>query len=364
MNSVMKAALMFLKKKARVPGTKYRLFAHFFVASGLFGLLSWANPALAQSQLGNPLPTGNGAIAIDDWLLRMHEASMKKRSYIGTFVQTSPSGISSARIWHACDGQNQFERIDTLTGAPRTSIRKDDKLVTLVPEAKLVRMEKREGLGSATSLTELLRPGSNQIPEFYGMKAVGQERVAGHEADVVQLMPRDHLRYGYRLWTERKSALVLKLQTLDASGQVLEQAAFSELQLDAPVKADRLKKMMKPQDGWRVEQADVLKTSADAEGWRMKAAVPGFKSVSCHKRGASNAQTSDDTLQWVFSDGLATVSLFVESFDKARHIQEGMAQTGATATLLRRLGDHFVTAVGEVPPQTLRNFASGLERKK
>jgi sigma-E factor negative regulatory protein RseB len=145
---------------------------------------------------------------------------------------------------------------------------------------------------------------------------------------------------------------------------VLEQAAFSELQLDAPVKADRLKKMMKPQEGWRVEQADVLKTNADAEGWRMKTPVAGFKSVSCHKRGAGNAQVGDGTLQWVFSDGLATVSLFVETFDKARHTQEGAAQTGATATLLRRSGDHFITAVGEVPPQTLRNFASSLERKK
>jgi sigma-E factor negative regulatory protein RseB len=356
---------MFWKKNSGMVGIEYGRNAHLFIASGLFSLLVWATPAWSQSNVGNPLPTGDGAVSVNDWLMRMHEASMKKRSYIGTFVQTSPSGISSARIWHACDGQNQVERIDTLTGAPRTSIRKDDKLVTLVPEVKLVRLEKREGLGAATSFTELLRPGgSNQIPEFYGIKAVGQERVAGYEADVMQLVPRDNFRYGYRLWTERKSALVLKLQTLDANGQVLEQAAFSELQLDAPVKADKLKKMMKPQEGWRVEQADLLKTSADAEGWRMKSAVPGFKSVSCHKRGAASAQAGDDTLQWVFSDGLATVSLFVENFDKTRHTQEGLAQTGATATLLRRLGDHFLTAVGEVPPQTLRNFAGSLERKK
>jgi sigma-E factor negative regulatory protein RseB len=192
---------------------------------------------------------------------------------------------------------------------------------------------------------------------------LGTERIAGLEADVVQLSPRDSLRYGYRIWTERKTALVLKLQTLDASGAVLEQAAFSELQLDAPVKADKLKSMMKPAEGWRVEQTELVKTTAAAEGWTLKQAVPGFKGVSCHKRNATQA-ASGEMVQWVFSDGLASVSLFVEAYDKNRHTQEGVATTGATNSLFRRINDYFLTAVGEVPPQTLRNFAAALERKK
>lgn len=324
--------------------------------------------AFAQSSapVATPAPTGDGAISVNEWLVRMHEASMKKRSYIGTLVQSSRDGMSSARIWHACDGTSQVERIESLTGAPRSSIRKDDKLVTFMPEAKLVRMEKREGLGAGTSFTELLKPGANQIPDFYTVKSLGSERIAGLDADVVQLNPRDGFRYGYRIWTERKNALVLKLQTLDAGGAVLEQAAFSELQMDAPVRADKLKSMMKPGEGWRVEQADVVKTTASAEGWNLKAAVPGFKSVSCHKRGSAQAGLTggDGTVQWVFSDGLATVSLFLEGFDKARHTQEGLASSGATNSLFRRMNEHFLTAVGEVPPQTLRNFAAALERKK
>ncbi|NJS36624.1 MAG: transcriptional regulator [Brachymonas sp.] len=322
--------------------------------------------AFAQKP-GEPAPTGQGAISVSEWLSRMHEAAMKKRSYIGTLVQSSGgahNAISSARIWHACDGQNQVERVEALTGAPRSSIRKDDKLVTFVPEAKLVRMETREGIAASGNFTDLLKPGDNSIAEFYLAKSLGTERIAGHEADVVQLQPRDALRYGYRLWTERKTALVLKIQTLDSAGAVLEQAAFSELQLDAPVKMNKLKAMMKPQEGWRVEHSDVIKTTASAEGWQLKASVPGFKGVSCHKRGASTQAAQDDTLQWVFSDGLATVSLFVQPFDKSRHTQEGIAATGATNSLFRRLNEHFLTVVGEVPPQTLRQFAAALERKK
>jgi sigma-E factor negative regulatory protein RseB len=69
-------------------------------------------------------------------------------------------------------------------------------------------------------------------------------------------------------------------------------------------------------------------------------------------------------MQWVFSDGLASVSLFVEPFDARRHGQEGLMAAGATHTLTRRVQDWWLTAVGEVPPQTLRAFAQSLERRK
>ena len=169
--------------------------------------------------------------------------------------------------------------------------------------------------------------------------------------------------------------MVLKLQTLDATGAVLEQAAFSELQLDAPVKMEKLMQMMAATDGYKVDQAAITKTTATAEGWLMKLPVAGFKSLSCYKRGASSVQgnasvnassttasQSDSTFQWLFSDGLATVSLFVEEFDKTRHTQEGMIASGATHTLLKRMNEYWLTAVGEVPPQTLKSFAQSLER--
>jgi sigma-E factor negative regulatory protein RseB len=69
-------------------------------------------------------------------------------------------------------------------------------------------------------------------------------------------------------------------------------------------------------------------------------------------------------MQWVFSDGLAAVSLFVEPYDRQRHRQEGLFASGATQTLTRRIQDWWLTAVGEVPHQTLNAFAQSLERRK
>ena len=309
--------------------------------------------------------------SLNDWLLRMHEAA-KNRSYIGTYVVSIGGQMQSAKIWHVCDGGQQIERVETLTGAPRSSFRHNDKLVTFMPEQKLVRHEKRATSGT---FPELMQPTDNSISEFYKIKLEGVERIAGMDADVAQLLPKDALRFGYRVWTEQKRGLIVKLQTLDGDGKVLEQAAFSEIQLDAPVKMDKLLQMMGKTDGLRVEQPAMVKTTASAEGWTLKTPAAGFKSMSCFKRptaaapGAASvavtgALAADEPLQWVFSDGLASVSLFVEPFDRPRHGKESSMAMGATHTLTRQLGSYWLTAVGEVPMATLRQFASGLERKK
>src|SRR5690606_18659629 len=117
-------------------------------------------------------------------------------------------------------------------------------------------------------------------------RQVGSDRVAGFDADVVHVTPKDDLRFGYRIWSEKKGGLVVKLQTLAADGAVLEQAAFSELQLDAPVRMDRLARMMTVPAGWRLENSDAVKTVAATEGWSQKSQVAGFKPMSCYKRPA------------------------------------------------------------------------------
>jgi sigma-E factor negative regulatory protein RseB len=316
----------------------------------------WAGSLIGLAAAQQPPAASRPAErSIGEWLVRMHEAS-RSRNYVGTFVVSSSSGaMSSARIWHACEGPQQVERVESLTGAPRTTLRRNDDVVTFLPESRLVRTERRESL---SLFPDLLKSNDTSIPEYYVARALGHERVAGFDADVVQLVPKDSLRFGYRIWSEKKSGLVVKFQTLDTEGNILEQAAFSELQMDAPVRADKIVQMMAVPDGWRVEKSEAVKTTAAAEGWALRAPVAGFKPMGCYKRSA------EGVVQWIFSDGLGSVSLFVEPYDRQRHTQEGLFASGATHTLARRIQDWWLTAVGEVPPQTLKAFAQNLERRK
>jgi len=309
--------------------------------------------SFAQAPAG-PRPVDR---SIAEWLIRIQIAP-RQHSYVGTFVVSSNAGaMSSARIWHASDAERQVERVENLTGAPRSTFRHNDEVVTFFPEQKLVRTERRDSLGR---FPQLLNSSEASIGEFYSVRVSGSERVAGFDADVVHLAPRDALRFGYRIWSERRTGLMVKMQTLGPEAEVLEQAAFSELALDSSLRTAKLAQMMTPPEGWRVERSEAVKTTAEAEGWGMKSAVAGFQPTNCYRRRAA----AGEVMQWAFSDGLASVSLFVEPYDRQRHLQEGLMASGATYTLTHRIQGWWVTAVGEVPPQTLRAFAQNLERRK
>ncbi len=343
------------------PGSRrLGLIALGWCVSGLLAVAG-AQPA---AQFGGAVDRSVGPPqrSIAEWLVRLQQAS-RVPSYVGTFVVSSAAGaMSSSRIWHVCEGDVQMERVEALTGVPRSTFRRNESVVTFLPESRVVRMDQGETGGV---FPNLLNNGQGfKTADYYAANEVGQGRVAGFDADIVVLQPRDDWRFGYRIWSEKRTGLVVKTQTLDASGHVLEQAAFSELQLNAPVQADKLRQMMGSTEGYRVTKAERVRTTPEAEGWRLKAGVPGFQPQSCYRRPVSPVTS---VVQWVFSDGLATVSLFMQPFERERHDREGLAVLGATHTMTRRVadrgGDWWVTAVGEVPPATLKAFLQGIERR-
>ncbi len=359
-----------LSRSLRVRGV--RSASSHLPLSGRPGLRRWSAAALValasgfmapvHGQQSTPVTTGSTR-SVNEWLTRLHEAS-QRRAYIGTLVVSAGNAMSASKIWHVCDGSQQMERIDTLTGTSRTTVRRNKEVITFVPESKTAFVEKRESLGM---FPEFLGKPGNQIAQFYSVKETGAQRVAGHLADMVELLPRDDLRFGYRIWSEQQTGLVVKLQTLGVQGAVLEQVAFSELQMDAPVSMDKLKRLMKDTRGYEVHKPVLKKTTAEAEGWRLSEPVPGFTPMSCHTREVAGSGPKGPGLapmQWVFSDGLASVSLFVEPFDAQRHTEESSAVVGATHSVNRRVGDYWLTVLGEVPPATLRRFALSLERTR
>ena len=346
--------------------------ARSFSAFSLFAVASAASffsapEALAQSA-ARPAPneavrpTALEAPSINDWLTRAQTAS-RKVSYVGTFVVSSGGTMSSSKVSHANEGDQQIERVETLSGPPRLIFRHNDQVVTFLLDKKVVRSEKRDSTGAFPGSVD---SADRRIADFYKARHDGIERVAGVEADVTTLIPKDAIRFGYRVWTERTRGLMVKSQTLDASGRVLEQAAFSELQLDAPVRLDKLAQLMVNVEGYRVEKTALVKTTASAEGWSLRAPVAGFVPLNFYRRpaGIPNGVQGTEALQWIFSDGIASLSIFVEPLEPLRHAKEASFSMGATQTLTRQVAGFWLTLVGEVPMATLKLFADNLEHRK
>ena len=305
------------------------------------------------------------------WLMRIHEAA-SHRNFQGTFVVTGGGTVSSARIAHFCEGPNQFERSEALDGQARHVYRHNEVVTTLWPANKTATVEQRDLLAQFPAL---LQAGDDHISDFYEVRPQGADRVAGRDASVLVVKPRDGFRYGYRLWADQASGLLLRADVIGERQEVLESSAFSDVTIGVKPQPESVLQPMKKLDGYRVVRSVLTQTKLEAEGWAMRQAAPGFRQVSCVKRPMeATAEGKVDThnrpeglpqvLQTIFSDGLTYVSLFIEPFDPQRHTRPMVASVGPTQTLMQQQGDWWITVVGDVPPATLRVFAKGLERSK
>jgi sigma-E factor negative regulatory protein RseB len=337
------------------------------VALGTSASPAWAQSAANSAEAVTSAPAERKQVRT--WLMRINEAA-SQRNFQGTFVVTAGGAVSSARIAHFCEGSNQYERIDSLDGQARHVFRHNDHVHTLWPQSRVATIEQREPLSSFPSL---LQSGDDRITDLYDVRQQGVERVAGHDANVLTIKPRDALRFGYRLWADQASGLLLRSDVLSERGELLESSAFSDVTIGVKGQIDLVIGPMKKLDGYRVLRPTMTPTKLEAEGWTLRPNVPGFVQVSCVKRPLDGAaqdeprggnSSSAQALQTIFSDGLTYVSLFIEPFNAERHSKPVLTVAGATHTLTRRQGDWWLTVVGDVPATTLRAFAAGLERKK
>ena len=303
---------------------------------------------------------------VREWLMRIHNAA-SQRNYQGTFVVSAAGAVSSARISHFFEGADQFEWIEPLDGQARHVLRHNSEVHTVWPLSRVALVEQRDVV---TSFPSLLLGGDDRIAEFYDVQVLVPERAAGHDANVLLLRPRDEFRYGYRLWSDRQTGLLLRVEVLNERGEVLEVSAFSDVLIGVRSRPETVLQPMRTPAGYRVIKLQLQPTQLDNEGWELRKLVAGFKPLSCFRRSLGAALSADPkhppttAVHAVFSDGITYVSVFIEPYDEGRHLHPMLASAGATQTLMSRRGDFWLTVVGDVPAATLRAFTLALERKK
>jgi sigma-E factor negative regulatory protein RseB len=182
--------------------------------------------------------------------------------------------------------------------------------------------------------------------------------------------PKDEFRYGYRLWIDESTAMPLKTQLCDSHGRVIEQVVFASLTLaqkipDAAFKPDVSTEGFQ----WLRNDATPPKDTApvDTVVWEALKLPPGFKMTV--RKAQTLPGSTDPVDHLVFTDGLASVSVFVEvkpqkpsesSNGETEEIEES-ATVGSSSAFSTVIDGHKVTAVGEVPPATVRFIANSVQ---
>lgn len=293
-------------------------------------------------------------------LLQKVATAAQKVTYSGVFVYQSGNRSETSRITRVLDGDNDLERLEVLDGSPREVMRRNDEVRCFLPENRLLIVERR----SARQLFPTLLPGTLAgLTEHYQIRKGGIGRVAGVESQLIHIEPKDEFRYGHQFWIDPQSGLLLKSTLMDEQGRRLEMFAFTELKIGANVDKEALKAQFAAKDGqWQVQQVRSSDFKADDGQWTIRSPLPGFRRIAGAKR--QMRPDGPESTQLIYSDGLASMSIFIEPSAGRDREEPGFFSMGAVNAYRRQIADHRVVVMGDVPPAALRRFAEGIELRR
>jgi len=290
-----------------------------------------------------------------DYLQKMTSA-LQSLNYRGTMVYNSGAKVESMQVFHKSGPSGELERLIHLSGQPREVLRKNDVVTCYMPDIRSVMVGKRS---FAPSFSNQFALNSSSGVSFYTVQLNGEGRVAGKFARRLLISPKDGYRYGYRLWLDKDTSLLLKSELLDARGKTLEQVMFAEVEVVNNI-PDAMLNTSINSDSFTWHRGSANNTANDSSSlrWRLVGLPQGFTLSEFGHRDLPNSDSGADHL--VVSDGLATVSVYIEIFGVDSQSVIGATQFGALNVYGKILGDHKITVVGEVPELTVKMIADAV----
>jgi sigma-E factor negative regulatory protein RseB len=293
-----------------------------------------------------------------EWLERMSEA-LANGNYEGRFFHLRESRSETMRIIHRVHRGKVTERLVSLDGSGREFIRNETEVICYLPDQRRVVVEKRT---NANSLLAVLPNNSDDLESHYNIEKSQVSKALGRKTQLILVQPRDQYRYGYRLWLDYETAMPLKTQLCDRNGNVIEQILFAELNLRDRIPADQLKPAVTGEGfEWIRQDAQQPRVVSTSIAWNVIRVPAGFRLTTSRMQVIAGA--SGPVRHLVYSDGLASVSVFIEPRNSKAEPVRGLAKVGSAFAYSRDLEGHQVTAVGEVPAATVEAIAAGVTRE-
>jgi sigma-E factor negative regulatory protein RseB len=303
------------------------------------------------------------------WLDDMNGA-FADLTYDGIFSYYSGAELATLRIVHMVVDGEQRERLVHMNGAPREILRRGEEIICRVePDDALLALG--DSIPTGPFAGAFVR-SYNRISDYYGLSFFGDDRVADRPARRLAVLPRDEHRFGYRLWLDKETRLLLRSELIDVDGNRLEIFQFNHLRLgDAVDPAD-----LEPEDRAGVQPHHLTLASKRAEplGKQDVNWVPGWLPAG-FALGAADVRLTPGSERAVsrmlYSDGLAAFSVFIEALPEP-DVVPMESSNGATVAVTHLLegaagdavGAYLVTVVGEIPTATARRIAAAIREQQ
>ena len=282
-----------------------------------------------------------------DWLEVVAFAG-HQTDYSGVFVYQYDNRVETSSIIHVTQANGEYEKLESLDGPKREIISHNGKVWDYINHKMVLVGSKYVHSGFPSLLPEQL----SALEANYKARLLGVERVAGYDTQVILFQPQDNLRYSHKIWVHTDSGLLLKAAVLGDNNKVAEQYAFTQLQIGG--KIDR--SWVKECDSAGADAKDLPPESAKDikpidSGWVADMLPSGFKKTLEIERKMHGRHAP--VTQMVFSDGLSSISIFIEPNDSDEDDDEGLSSRGAVNLYHKVLDKNLITVVGEVPPRTV-----------
>ncbi|MDF2177996.1 MucB/RseB C-terminal domain-containing protein [Aliiglaciecola sp. CAU 1673] len=286
----------------------------------------------------------------EDWLQRMASA-LRGLNYQISFVVLQPNGEFEPYLWrHALVDDIEMEHLSLQNGPGREIVRVDDLVSYFEPNVPAFSL--RSDVINGPLPAELFR-NPHALEHAYDYVMIGRSRISGRSAQQIRIVSKDKSRYGFNLWLDQESGLLLKLDMTDVQGEVLEQVQVTSLQVTAEPDEyfSRIEKSKLPE---LVEMSD---TGPLPIRWQIGWLPEGMQIL---RRDIHRLPMTGQMVEYaMLSDGLVDVSVYLQAVDPGTS-ENGWLRYGANTLLSLQQGALEVTVVGKVPPQTASTIANSI----
>ena len=224
-----------------------------------------------------------------------------------------------------------------------------------MPDRRMVLVEPRSDDGSL--LRALPSPGP-KLDALYTLDLRKGTRLLGRDVRVLDIKPRDSYRYGYRMWLDEQTAMPLRSEVVNGEGKAVEAIHFTRLEVSDRISSRELEPAVDTSGFQWVRSGKRSDPRVVGGGWQVRRVPPGFRLVATRVQVVPGVPVPVHHL--IFSDGFASVSVFIEPGPAKGPAPPESATVGSANAFSTQVGGHVVTAVGEVPAATVRDIAQSL----
>lgn len=290
-----------------------------------------------------------------DWLQKMAHA-VQTTNYAGTVIRIQNGNAEALKVVHVVADGVIRERVIVQEGSGLEIIRNGNEVHCILPDRQSVLVEEWD---DQSTLFSTLPSSDIRFGSEYDVSIVRQDRVAGRKAIMLAIRPHDEFRYGHRLWLDQATGFPLQTKLIATDGSAIEQVKFADIRLGHDIGDEQLKPSINIENfRWFSQPKTTRKQQVESE-WVGDDLPPGFRVTASHVEQAEDDEQG--TVHMMISDGLANVSVFIES--SGQDVEPRSARSGSANSFSVSQGEYLVTAVGEVPPETAELIARSMRRK-